>query len=87
MRSRSGRRGRPCATTPAGGFATARPPVRGSQVGVGGQSTAEGSRESREDLPEVFPSRDDLSDERDVFAGGDDDIDLDDDFDVPSFLK
>jgi hypothetical protein len=43
--------------------------------------------DSRDDLPEVFPSRDDLSDERDVFASGDDDIDLDDDFDVPSFLK
>ncbi len=38
------------------------------------------------DLPEVFPSRDDLDDDRDVF-GGDDDPDLDDDFDVPSFLK
>jgi cell division protein FtsZ len=41
--------------------------------------------DSRQDLPEVFPSRGDLSEERDVFGG--DDEDLDDDFDVPSFLK
>jgi cell division protein FtsZ len=40
----------------------------------------------REDLPQVFPSVEDLSADRDVF-GGDDDPDLDDDFDVPSFLK
>jgi cell division protein FtsZ len=40
----------------------------------------------RDDLPEVFPTRDDLAADRDVF-GGDDDPDLDDDFDVPSFLK
>jgi cell division protein FtsZ len=40
----------------------------------------------RSDLPEVFPTEDDLAGDRDVF-GGDDDPDLDDDFDVPSFLK
>jgi cell division protein FtsZ len=40
----------------------------------------------RSDLPEVFPTEGDLAGDRDVF-GGDDDPDLDDDFDVPSFLK
>jgi cell division protein FtsZ len=40
----------------------------------------------RTDLPEVFPTEHDLAGERDVFGGGDD-TDLDDDFDVPSFLK
>jgi hypothetical protein len=70
--------------------------TRGGQPahGLVAPSRSEGLRsdpplrgESRGDLPEVFPSRDDLSEERDVFADADDDIDLDDDFDVPSFLK
>jgi hypothetical protein len=60
---------------------------QGYAASSGGDAVRSGSHlagEYRDDLPEVFPSRDDLSDDRDL-AGGDDD--LDDDFDVPSFLK
>jgi cell division protein FtsZ len=70
--------------TSVGGFATSRPPTRASQ-GPGSDALAS-DPSSRGDLPEVFPSSDDLSNEPDVFGGNDDD-DLDDDFDVPSFLK
>jgi len=76
---------------PRGGL---KEPQRGEAGTEFSRESAEGPRSDpslrgdREDLPKVFPSSDDLDDERDVFAGGDDDdIDLDDDFDVPSFLK
>jgi cell division protein FtsZ len=72
----------------------ARPGVAREPQGYAVSPGGEGSRsdpqlppEARGDLPEVFPTRDDLSQDRDVFAAGDDDLDLDDDFDVPSFLK
>jgi cell division protein FtsZ len=57
----------------------------GASSGQAVRSDPQLGGESREDLPEVFPTRDDLSEDRDVFADADDD--LDDDFDVPSFLK
>jgi cell division protein FtsZ len=95
--ARRGSRGTARAGGAAGapGSSVGRQPVRaGSQresQGYAASSGGEGVRsgphlggEYREDLPEVFPSRDDLSDDRGL-AGSDDD--LDDDFDVPSFLK
>ena len=83
----------PRAAGPGGGTAPRQPARPGSPrepQGFGATSGAEGVKSDpplRGDLPEVFPSRDDLAEERDVFASGDDDLDLDDDFDVPSFLK
>jgi cell division protein FtsZ len=82
--------------TGAAGFVTGRQPGRpGSShesQGYAASSGGEAVRSDpqlggvpRDDLPEVFPSRGDLSEDRDVFA--EDDDDLDDDFDVPSFLK
>jgi cell division protein FtsZ len=86
--------GRPSGTPGAAGRQPVRAGLPREPQGYAAGSGGEGARadpqlpgESRGDLPEVFPSRDDLSDERDVFASGDDDLDLDDDFDVPSFLK
>jgi cell division protein FtsZ len=92
------RGGRPARTAGPASRPAVRPGQREPQRGEAGseylRESPEGPRsdpplrgEGREDLPKVFPSSDDLDDERDVFAGSDDDIDLDDDFDVPSFLK
>jgi cell division protein FtsZ len=75
-------------TSASGGYITSRSPARPSgQRDSGENYSLQDSLRSEPALPEVFPTRDDLSDERDLFPAGDDDDDLDDDFDVPSFLK